>query len=78
MLLDLFVGGYAKEVVTFLFSESVVVSSDTARIFQTLVVAMSRFDFISSCVSLVVDLSTSYLVGSSPVLVGVPLFPSVA
>ena len=49
-------------------------SLDTARIFQTLIVAMSRFDFISSCALLGVDLSASYLVGSPPVLVGVPPF----
>ena len=46
-------------------------------IFQTLVVAMSRCGFISSCASLGVDLRASYLVGSYPVLVGVPPFPGV-
>ena len=47
------------------------------NLFQTLVLAMSGFAFISSCASLGVDLSASYLVGSSPVLVGVPPLPGV-
>ena len=38
---------------------------------------MSGFDFISSCALLDVDVSASYLVGSSPVLVDVPPFPGV-
>ena len=51
--------------------------SSNTKIFQTLVVAMSGFNFISSCTLLGVDLSASYHVRSPPVLVGVPPFPGV-
>ena len=66
--------GYAKEVVTSLCL-GVLWCLWTPQHFQTLVLAMSGFDFISSCASLDVDLSASYLVGSSPVFVGVPPLP---
>ena len=75
-LLALVVGGYAKEVVTYLCL-GVLWCLRTPQHFQTLVLAMSGFDFISFCSSLGVDLSASYLVGSSPVLVGVPPLPGV-
>ena len=65
-----------KEVVTSL-CVGVVWCLRTPQHFQILVLAMSGFDFIPSCASLGVDLSASYLVGSSPVFVGVPPLPSV-
>ena len=73
-LLALVLSGYAKEVVTSLCL-GVLWCLRTPQHFQTLVLAMSGFDFIS-CALLGVDLSASYLVGSS-VFVGVPPLPGV-